>query len=209
MPDTSALLGFIVAALILLLTPGPGVLYVVTRSLTHGVRGGIISACGLASGVIVHVAAAAIGLSAILVASATAFTIIKSLGAAYLIYLGVRALVSKPGRTARDHSIQSVKQLFVDGVLVSLFNPKLALFFLAFLPQFIDPRRGNVPQQIVTLGLVYIGLALITDSGYALAAGRMRRWIAGAGSEPNWPRYVSGTVYIGLGITTALTDRRA
>jgi threonine/homoserine/homoserine lactone efflux protein len=209
MPSSPVLIAFIIAALILLLTPGPGVLYVVTRSLTQGVRAGIISACGLATGVLAHIAAAVAGLSALLVASATAFTVTKIIGATYLIYLGVRQLFTAPTRGGPVAPARPSGRLFLDGIVVSLFNPKLALFFLAFLPQFVDPSRGNAAHQVIVLGLVYIGLALITDSGYAVAAGRLGRWLVGTEAQSRWPRYVSGTIYIGLGVTTALTGRRS
>jgi threonine/homoserine/homoserine lactone efflux protein len=211
MPSHSSLLGFIAAALIILLIPGPGVLYIVTRSLTQGHRAGLVSVVGLSAGALVHVVAATAGLSAILVASATAFGIVKLLGAGYLIYLGVRLLLSQPATdTAADVSAapRSLRRLFTDGIIVSILNPKIAVFFLAFLPQFVEPHRGQVQQQILLLGLVYVGLALITDSGYALLSGYLRHWVGGRVMQGPVPRYASGVVYIGLGVGTALTGRR-
>ena len=209
MPTTVSLLGFATAALILLLIPGPAVFYIIARSVGQGRRAGLISVIGLSTGVLVHIAAAAAGISAVLLASATAFDVVKSLGSGYLIYLGLRTLLThRPPQVNETPTFRSSSRLFLDGVVVSILNPKLALFFLAFLPQFVDPRRGPVPEQIVLLGLLYIGLALITDSAYAMLAGTLRRYFHGPLTRSPWPRYVSGTVYLGLGVGTALSGRR-
>lgn len=208
MPSGASLLAFVAAALIVLLLPGPGVFYVVARSVGQGYRAGLASAVGLSTGTLVHVAAATAGLSAILLASATAFGIVKTLGAGYLIYLGIRALVS-------DHSNNGIEiktahswyRIMIDGVVVSVFNPKIAVFFLAFLPQFVDPGAGPVTQQVLLLGLIYVSLALITDSAYALAAGSVRRWLGNRVTRGPLPRYAIGTLYLGLGVNTALTGR--
>jgi len=209
-PDSMSLLGFVAAALVLLLTPGPGVLYVVARSVEQGQRAGLVSVLGLSAGALVHVAAAAAGISAILLASATAFGAVKAVGAAYLIYLGLRTLFGR--RSAASVEVpasRSLHRLFRDGVLISVLNPKIALFFLAFLPQFVDPRRAPVAQQILLLGLVYVSLALVTDGGYALLASRFRSWLGALGGlHGPLPRYLCGSVYLGLGITAALTGRR-
>ena len=209
MPGTTSLLGFIAAALIVLVTPGPGVLYVVARSLSQGQRAGLVSVLGLSSGALVHVAAATVGLSAILLTSATAFGIVKALGAGYLIYLGIRTLLAH--RTAAGVDIAAPRsryRLFIDGVAVSVLNPKLAVFFLAFLPQFVEPGRGSVSQQVLFLGLLYVALALMTDSAYALLAGRFRRWLGGKATQGPLLQYASGGVYLGLGLSTAFAERR-
>jgi threonine/homoserine/homoserine lactone efflux protein len=152
-PSTTSLLGFIAAALVVLLIPGPGVLYIVARSLSQAHRAGLVSVLGLSVGALVHVAAATAGLSAILLASATAFGIVKTMGAGYLIYLGMRTLYRRPPPSHAPDSVpRSLHRLFRDGVVVSVLNPKIAVFFLAFLPQFVEPRRGPVPQQICSLG---------------------------------------------------------
>ena len=215
MPNTSLVAGFIVASLIVLLTPGPGVLYVVARSVAQGYRAGLASALGLSMGVFAHVAAAAIGLSALLLASTTAFTVVKAVGAGYLIYLGLKILFSRPppesesGSTPDASTHLPLRRLFLDGVIVSVFNPKIAVFFLAFLPQFIDTAAGSVTQQIMFLGALYAVLALFTDSGYALLAGSLRRWLSGHVLNGSLPRYLNGSVYIGLGVNTALTGQRS
>ena len=207
MSSAEALVGFIAAALVVLLIPGPGVLYVLVRSLSQGQRAGVVSAAGLSVGALVHVVAATAGLSALLLASATAFGVVKALGAAYLIYLGLRTILSKgtpdqPGApAARSHA-----RLFKDGVMVSVLNPKIAVFFLAFLPQFVDPRFGAVGRQVLALGVLYSLLAFVTDSSYAMLAARLRGWMSGPVARGPLPRYASGSVYIGLGISTALTD---
>ncbi|MDQ3169107.1 MAG: LysE family translocator [Acidobacteriota bacterium] len=200
---------FVAAALVILLIPGPGVIYIVTRSLGQGRRAGLVSVLGLSAGALVHVAAAAVGLSAILMTSAAAFTVVKLAGAGYLIYLGIRTLVSRAPGTATPHaSPRPLRRLFTEGVLISVLNPKIAVFFLAFLPQFVSPGQGAVTQQIVTLGLLYVGLALITDSGYALLAGSLRQLVSDRVTQGPLPRYATGAVYIGLGVTTALGGRR-
>lgn len=209
MPGSAALLGFVAAALVVLLIPGPGVLYVVSRSISHGRRAGLVSVLGLSAGVLVHVGAATAEISALLLASATAFGMLKTLGAGYLIYLGVRTLFAR--HSAASSAVTAalgLPRLFVDGVVVSVFNPKIAVFFLAFLPQFVDPNRGPVPQQVALLGLIYIALALITDGAYALLAGSLRHWFRGRIMRGPLPRYLSGSIYLGLGIGTALTGRR-
>jgi threonine/homoserine/homoserine lactone efflux protein len=211
MPAAESLAGFLAAALVVLVIPGPAVLYILATSLGQGRRAGLVSVLGLSAGALVHVAAATAGLSAILLASATAFTAVKLAGAAYLIYLGVRTLLAplphangmvEPPRRAPG-------RIFADGVLVSILNPKIAVFFLAFLPQFVQPDRGPVPSQVLLLGLLYVGLALLTDGTYAMIAGHLRHWMSGRVLRGPVPRYASGVLYIGLGIGTALTGRRA
>lgn len=205
MPDSAALLRFVAAALVVLVIPGPGVLYVIARSVSQGQRAGLVSVLGLSIGACVHVAAATLGLSAILLTSATAFAVVKLLGAGYLIYLGVRTLLSRNATTGIDASApRALHRLFTDGVLVSIFNPKIAVFFLAFLPQFVAPSRGPVPRQVLMLGLLYVALALCTDGAYALLAGRLRHWLRGHMMQGPLPRYASGAVYLGLGVSAAL-----
>jgi len=209
MPTGTSLLGFLAASLVVLLIPGPGVLYVVARSVGQGHRAGLASALGLSAGALVHVAAATAGLSAFLLTSATAFGIVKALGAGYLIYLGIRTLFSsRPAVSMEATTPRSFYRLLTDGVIVSVFNPKIAVFFLAFLPQFVDPGRGPIPQQVLLLGLTYAALALVTDSAYAILSGNLRHWLGGRVMQGPLPRYVSGSLYLGLGVNAALTGRR-
>lgn len=206
--NTVTLLSFITASLIVLVIPGPGVMYVVARSLSQGYTAGLVSALGLSAGVLAHVLASIIGLSAILMTSATAFTIVKYLGAGYLVYLGIRAILStRTINEPQELNRSPLLRLFLDGVIVSVFNPKIAIFFFSFLPQFVDPGAGSATSQIVTLGLVYAVLALITDSTYGLIAGRIRnsprREVTGRPAI----QYIAGSLLIGLGLKTALSSR--
>jgi threonine/homoserine/homoserine lactone efflux protein len=205
----SAYLGFAGAALVVLLIPGLGVTYVVTRSVNQGRRAGLLSVLGLTSGALVHVLAVTVGLSAILLASAAAFGIVKIVGAGYLILLGARTLLARETATsAADIVPLSPRRLYVGGVLVSVFNPKLALFFLAFLPQFVVPGRAPIPQQVLLLGLMYVAMALITDSAYALLAASIGSRFGSGLMRGSRLRYVSGSVYLVLGLCTALISRQ-
>jgi threonine/homoserine/homoserine lactone efflux protein len=206
LPDLTSLGLFIVAALVLLLTPGPAVLYIVARAIDQGRRAGLVSMLGVHVGTLVHIAAAAAGLSALLAASTLAFSAVKLLGAAYLVYLGVRRLLA-PGPVAADRSVpgRRLGRAFVDGVIVNVLNPKTGLFFLAFLPQFVDVPRGQVGAQILVLGMLFVALGLITDGGYALTAGTAGRWLRGHPRFVASERWVSGLMYIGLGVAAAFS----
>ena len=208
MPDFESLAAFIAAALVVLLTPGPGVVYVVTLSVTQGRRAGLLSVLGLSTGALVQVTAAALGLSVILLASSTLFSIVKWLGGGYLIYLGVRTLRSTASADAALRTWRSDRRVFIDGVVVSVLNPKIAMFFLAFLPQFVDANLSSVPQQVFALGCLYVAMALATDGMYALFASSLRPILAGRLMRSQLPRYASGAVYIGLGIAALLSDKR-
>ncbi len=200
---------FLLAALILLLTPGPAVLYIVACSLDRGRLAGLVSVLSIEVGNFVHVMAAALGLSAIIVSSALAFSTIKYLGAAYLIYLGLRRFLSRETTHSSSTSrVQSLGRMFRQGVLVATLNPKTALFFFAFLPQFVDPSRGSVSLQLLTLGCIFVAMAIFTDSIYALLAGTAGQLLKGTGFFLRAERYVIGSVYIGLGLTAALTDAK-
>ena len=127
-----------------------------------------------------------------------------------LIYLGLRTLLARPPTAAVEPSApRSERRIFADGALVSVLNPKIAIFFLAFLPQFVDPERGPIPQQVLLLGLLYVALALVTDGCYAWLAGSLREWLGGRVPQGPLPRYASGVLYLGLGVSTALTGRRS
>jgi threonine/homoserine/homoserine lactone efflux protein len=207
----ATLLAFSAAALVLLLIPGPAVLYIVSQSVEHGRRAGLTATLGVHTGTMVHLTAAALGLSAILVSSSLAFTTVKLLGAAYLIYLGLRALFGaddpKMAPAAREVRLG---RTFRQGVLVNVTNPKTALFFFAFLPQFLDRGAGRLPLQIALLGLVFTCIGLVTDSSWALASGLAAGWIKGNARFTRIQRRVSGCVFIGLGLVTAFagSERR-
>jgi len=209
--EPEALAVFSLAALAILAVPGPAVIYIVTRSIDQGRGAGLASVLGIHVGTLVHLTAATVGLSAILVSSATAFTIVKVLGALYLIVIGIRTLLGRadPADTDPQRPPRRRRRDFAEGVVVNVLNPKTALFFLAFLPQFVDPARGQASLQILVLGLTFMLLGLVTDSIWALAAGsagatlrRSRRWA-------QVQRYVSGSVFVALGVVTALTGSHA
>lgn len=198
---------FLLAALILLLTPGPAVLYIIARSMDQGRLAGFVSVLSIEVGNSFHVLAATLGLSAVLLSSALAFTIVKYLGAAYLIYLGIRRLLSR----AQKHEIsafqqQPLRRIFSQGVLVAALNPKTALFFLAFLPQFVNPSGGSVTLQLLMLGGLFVMMAIVTDGIYALLASSAGGWLKKNRSFLRAERYVVGSVYVGLGLTAALTE---
>ena len=200
---------FLLAALVLLLTPGPAVLYIIARSVDQGRLAGLVSVLSIEVGNFVHVLAATFGLSLILVSSALAFSIVKYLGAAYLIYLGVRRLLTRePAHQVTTFKRQSLWSIFRQGVLVAILNPKTALFFFAFLPQFADSTKGPVSLQLLTLGCLFVLMAVVTDGLYALLAGSIGQWLKGTRAFLRFERYVVGAVYIGLGLTAALAEAK-
>ena len=200
---------FLLAALVLLLTPGPAVLYIVARSVDQGRLAGFVSVLGIEVGNFAQVLAAALGLSLILVSSALAFSIVKYLGAAYLIYLGVRRLLTRePAHQPKTFQRQSLRRIFRQGMVVAVLNPKTALFFFAFLPQFVDSTKGPVSLQLLTLGCLFVLMAIVTDGLYALLAGSIGQWLKGTRAFLRFERYVVGAVYIGLGLTAALAEAK-
>ena len=210
MPDSSTLVLFLAAALALLLVPGPSVLYIVARGIDQGRAAGLVSAVGVALGSLVHVVAAALGLSALLLSSALAFSVVKYAGAAYLVYLGVRTLLAREHDDPADAPTpRSLPRVFAQGVVVESLNPKTALFFLAFLPQFVDPDRGPVAAQILVLGGLLVALGIGVDGLYALLAGSAGRVLRRNARFLGWRRWSTGTVYIGLGVTTAFAGSNA
>ena len=209
MPDPALWGLFVVASVVLLLTPGPAVLYIVARSVTQGRAAGLVSVLGIHLGTIVHIAAAAVGLSALLVSSALAFAIVKYLGAAYLIWLGIRALTAKdPDPEAPAVPAERLRRAFRDGFLVNLFNPKTAIFFLAFLPQFVEPTRGAVHGQVLVLGLTFMGLGILSDGMFALAAGAAGDFLRRSRRFLRFQRWFAGLSFLGLGVTAALATRK-
>ena len=208
MPDSSTLLLFSAAAMALIVVPGPAVLYIVAQSIDRGRLAGVVSALGVAVGGLVHVTAAAIGLSSLLVSSATAFNVVKYAGAAYLIGLGLWTILRRPDEPAVDHPrARTLRRRFGQGVVVNVLNPKTALFFFAFLPQFVDPGNGSAALQIGVLGLVFVALAVASDTMWALAAGTASERLRGNRRFLAVQRYVSGSVFVGLGALTAVAKR--
>jgi threonine/homoserine/homoserine lactone efflux protein len=214
MPNSSTLLVYAATAVAVLLVPGPAVLYIVSQSVRQGRRAGIASVLGIHAGTLVQVTAAVIGASWLLLSSALAYSVVKYLGAAYLVYLGVRkllgrdeALAFEPDGRFRAQPKRPVR-LFYEGALVNVLNPKLALFFFAFLPQFVDPSRGAVPAQVATFGIVFVLLGLCTDGTYAMVAGSIGPWLRGHARMLRGERYVVGCTFIGLGVAAALSGSR-
>jgi threonine/homoserine/homoserine lactone efflux protein len=210
MPETQTLLTFAAACVLFAVIPGPAVIYIVTRSVDQGRMAGIASVFGIATGTMVHVPAAALGLSAILVSSATAFTVVKYLGAAYLIYLGIRKILDRDEVFgAVDAPRQSLARIYRQGALVGVLNPKTALFFLAFLPQFVDPARGSVTVQFVVLGVLLVLISMVSDTCYAMLTGTAGEWLRR--TSPSFGRrlaWVSGGIYITLGAGAAISGSR-
>src|SRR5574341_1562589 len=210
MPSPSILALYAVAAVVVLLVPGPAVLYVVSQSLRQGRRAGIASVLGIHAGTLVQVLVAVLGGSYLLLTSALTFSLVKYLGAASLVYLGVSKLLGQdePQVIQGAAAPRSAARLFYQGMLVNVLNPKLALFFFAFLPQFVDRSRGAVPVQVATFGIVFVLLGLCTDASYALVAGTVGPWLRGHARLLRGERYVVGTTFIGLGVAAALTGAR-
>jgi threonine/homoserine/homoserine lactone efflux protein len=207
-PDPATLLVFGAAALALIVVPGPAVLYIVSQSIDRGRLAGFVSALGIAVGALVHVCAAAVGLSSILVSSATAFNVVKYAGAAYLVCMGLWTILRRrDDQPASAPSERRLRRRFGQGVIVNVLNPKTALFFFAFLPQFVDPEQGAAALQIAVLGLVFVVIAVISDSVWALAAGTASERLRGNRRFLSIQRYVSGSVFVGLGALTAAAKR--
>ena len=205
-PDPGTLAVFAAAAIALLVIPGPAVLYIVTQSIEHGRTAGLVSMLGIQTGGLVHVLAAALGLSALLMRSATAFEIVKFAGAGYLIFLGLRKLFSRERfETTSERPPRRLDRLYRQGIVVNVLNPKTALFFFAFLPQFVQVDQGSVGLQIAVLGVFFLVLAIISDGMYALAAGTASDWLRGNPRFLRAERWISGTVLVGLGLTAALS----
>ncbi len=199
---------FLVAGLILAITPGPGVIYVVTRTLRHGRPAGLASVLGIALGNFANSAAASLGLAALLAASASAFTILKLAGAAYLIFLGVRAFAAHPAAEQPATRGHSRTRIFADGFVVALLNPKTALFFAALLPQFVDPTQSLLGQSLI-LGGIFVSIAACTDSLYVAAAAALSRTLSASTAVQSLSRYLSAVTFIGLGVYAAFASPRS
>ena len=210
MIDLNDFLLFAFASLMLNITPGNDMIYVATRSTSQGVKAGIVSALGIAGGCIVHLFAAVIGLSALIASSAIAFDIIKYLGAAYLIYLGIKAFLSRQNNFSIENKAEksSLPKLFWQGVFTNVLNPKVALFFLAFLPQFIHPEKGNTGLQILLLGLWFNFSGTIVNSIVAVLFGKLGNWFANKQGFIKWQNKITGILLVTLGIKVALSSRK-
>jgi threonine/homoserine/homoserine lactone efflux protein len=207
MPSASTLALFSLAGLALAVVPGPAVAYIVTQSVDQGRRAGVVSALGIASGGLVHVVAATVGLSALIASSAAAFNSVKLVGAAYLVAVGVRRILSRDeGERLPEDAQTPLRQLYAQGAIVNVLNPKTALFFLAFLPQFVDPS-GSVTLQVAILGLLFAVIALLSDLGYALLADALAGRVRRRGRAARVRRFASGGIFVALGVSAAAAHR--
>lgn len=209
MPDAHSLLLFAGAGLLLNLTPGPDVLYILGRSISQGRSAGVVSALGIGAGCLFHVTAASLGLSALMLTLPAAYDLVRYAGAAYLVWLGVRALRSSAGalRVERLEPISS-RRIFWQGVLTNALNPKVALFFLAFLPQFADPARGPLAPQILLLGAIFTVNGTLVCIGFALAGARLGAWLKERYGVARLLDRATGALFLALGLRLALLDRR-
>ncbi|MBS1915794.1 MAG: LysE family translocator [Bacteroidetes bacterium] len=201
---------FALTALLLNLTPGNDMLFVIARSSSQGSKAGIISAFGIMAGCAVHMFAAVAGLSAIIASSAVAFSIIKYIGAAYLVYLGIQSILDKTNKLNVHRSIQktSYKKIFWQAVVTNVLNPKVALFFLAFLPQFINTKSGNATLQILFLGVWFNIGGTLVNIAVALLFGRIGKWLGHSNKFVQWQKKITGGILIALGIKVALSSRK-
>jgi len=204
-PDFGSIITFAVASVALLLIPGPAVIYVLNRSVSDGREVGLAAVAGLELGNFMHVVAATAGLSAVLATSATAFNTVKWLGAGYLVFVGLRTLMVRPKVIAGDTSSVSLRRSFGQGVVVNTLNPKVALFFLSYLPQFIDPDKGAASSQALVLGTVFVLIGCVTDGMYALTASALRGVLLTGRTLPIVQRWVAGSVFVALGVMAATT----
>jgi threonine/homoserine/homoserine lactone efflux protein len=198
-PTAATLVAFAAASITLLLIPGPAVFYIVNRSVSDGRGVALTAVAGIELGSFVHVVAATVGLSAVLATSAVAFSLLKWLGVAYLVAIGIRTLRTRPGSLEADLLPTTRRRAFGQGILVQVLNPKVALFFLSFLPQFIDPERGPAWTQSLILGTVFFVLACVFDGGYALAASALRSLLVRGRGVAFVRRWVAGVTYLVLG----------
>lgn len=207
MPTFESLAAFGIASLALLVIPGPAVLYIINRSVADGRNVALAAVAGLEIGNFMHVIAATVGLSAVIATSAAAFSVVKWIGAGYLIYIGIRTLATKPPAVSQLNDPMSRRRAFTQGIVVNTFNPKVALFFLSFLPQFIDADRGSAALQSLVLGSTFVVLGCISDSLFAILASALRGTLMRGKSLPFVQRYVAGSVFIALGAIASTTRR--
>ena len=205
MPSLSTYALFIATALALLAIPGPAVLYVVGRSIDQGRTAGLASVLGITTGTIVHITAATVGLSSLVLASKVAFDGVRYVGAAYLVLLGIRRLLMRGAEEeAGGRPPRTLRRLYTQGLVVNLLNPKTIVFIFAFIPQFVDVGAGHVWLQILLLGLTFAGLGLASDSLYAVVAGTVADRVRGTPLVARVERWFGGTMLIGLGVAAAL-----
>ncbi|NJL21344.1 MAG: LysE family translocator [Leptolyngbyaceae cyanobacterium SM1_3_5] len=199
---------FLVTCAIAVITPGPDTLLVLSNTFRHGRRGGFLTALGVCSGYFVHITAAILGLTAVVLASTVLFTALKLCGAVYLIYLGIRSLQSRSGLSSLEQKQDTTSRSFMQGFLGNALNPKAIVFFMAFIPQFIDPQRGSVTLQVIVLGAITIAMCLMWYAGVVLLASRIRALLTTRPKVVAWFDRVTGSLLIALGIRLVLVERR-
>jgi threonine/homoserine/homoserine lactone efflux protein len=209
MVDWTTLSLFAAAALVLVVTPGPNTLYIITRSVQQGQRAGIVSCFGIAAGTLVHITAATLGISALLLASTVLFSLVQYAGAAFLCYLGIKTLLTPTEIVTSSDPVpeQAMATIFTQAMAVNVLNPKTALFFIAFLPQFIDAAKGDIATQIMILGVLLITMGACSDMVYVLIAGRLGERLRSNSRFCRLQRFCAGSVYLGIGVAAALTGR--
>ena len=208
MIDLSTLMAYVAVVLGFVFIPGPATLLTVARATSSGTRVGIATGAGVAAGDVFHTVMAMVGISAIIATSATLFSIVKYIGAAYLVYLGIRAIIERtPANPAAGALAISAGKAFRQAVLTEVLNPKTALFFLAFLPQFVRPENGSVMLQLMTLGIIFVLLGLFSTVVFAVSAGRLGMFLRRNPSVVKWQGKVVGGIYCALGIRLALQQR--
>jgi threonine/homoserine/homoserine lactone efflux protein len=196
---------FMAGAFIIIIIPGPNILYLIARSIHQGRLAGFVSVLGIEAATLVHICAATLGLTSLLLSSAIAFTVVKYAGAIYLVYLGVRKLLEQQEHEEELNETEGLKQIFLQGFVVNLLNPKTAMFFLAFLPQFVDPGHESAKVQIISFGAILVALAIVVEVAYVLLSSQLRLWLKGDRQFSKSRRCLAGGAYIGLGLTTALS----
>ncbi len=209
LPDSAALALFLAATLMLNLTPGPDMLYVIANSVGNGKKAGVVSALGIGGGTVVHTLAATVGLSALLMSSSLAYDLVRYAGAAYLLYLGGRTLASQSGHVSFGRAAAASSwKLFRQGITTNVLNPKVALFFLAFIPQFVDPSRGSTAWQFLLLGTIFNASGTLVNSVVALVAGTFGQWLGSSPQVSGVQRWFTGSVFVALGARMALAGPR-
>lgn len=209
MPDTHSLVLFMAAGFLLNVTPGPDLLYILGRSVSQGRAAGVVSALGIGAGCVVHVLAASLGLSALLLALPHAYDLVRWAGAVYLVVLGVRSFLARQGALeVKGLAPVSLRRIFFQGALTNVLNPKVALFFLAFLPQFADPTRGPLAPQLLLLGAIFDVNGTVVCMLFALFASEVAAWVRSRYGVSRLFDRLTGGLFIGLGVRLALLDRR-